>query len=245
MQSENSIMRFGAQRKGRGFTLIELLVVIAIIAILASILFPVFARARENARRTSCLNNMKQMGLGAMMYSQDYDEMLPRLTTCGPQVLETGVTTATVGGCPNGQYLRMWMHSIHPYVKSVQLFNCPSANYTYRGGYDAYLAYGYSRIPFDQSGGSSVSIPLAAIQRPAEALMFADSKLTSENNGTQLLSYVVGGGYSNSLAARHLETTNVAFFDGHAKNQRISNWTPKATNCDDAAWRGWTAVKCP
>lgn len=65
------------KKQSRGFTLIELLVVIAIIAILAAILFPVFARARENARRTSCLSNLKQMGLGMMMYVQDYDETYP------------------------------------------------------------------------------------------------------------------------------------------------------------------------
>ncbi|MDH7571512.1 MAG: prepilin-type N-terminal cleavage/methylation domain-containing protein, partial [Armatimonadota bacterium] len=63
--------------KKRGFTLIELLVVIAIIAILAAILFPVFARARENARKSTCLNNMKQVGAGLLMYAQDYDEVLP------------------------------------------------------------------------------------------------------------------------------------------------------------------------
>ena len=79
----------------KGFTLIELLVVIAIIAILAAILFPVFARARENARRTSCLNNMKQIGLGFMQYTQDYDEKYP------PNMPETG----TPDGAPDSQNL--------------------------------------------------------------------------------------------------------------------------------------------
>src|SRR4028118_570049 len=91
----------------KGFTLIELLVVIAIIAILAAILFPVFARARENARRASCLSNAKQIGLGVMQYAQDYDEKLPfSYTNPGP------------GG--------IWADTIQPYVKNYQMFKCPS-----------------------------------------------------------------------------------------------------------------------
>src|SRR5687768_3857109 len=88
------------------FTLIELLVVIAVIALLAAILFPVFARARENARRASCQSNLKQIGIGLMQYTQDYDERFPvRLATGG-----------------NGNYVV----PIMPYVKSVQVFKCPS-----------------------------------------------------------------------------------------------------------------------
>jgi prepilin-type N-terminal cleavage/methylation domain-containing protein/prepilin-type processing-associated H-X9-DG protein len=93
----------------RGFTLIELLVVIAIIAILAAILFPVFARARENARRASCQSNLKQLGMGVLQYSQDYDERLPLATY--------GFST----GGPDG-----WQAEIYSYVKSGQLFACPS-----------------------------------------------------------------------------------------------------------------------
>ena len=92
------------------FTLIELLVVIAIIAILAAILFPVFARARENARRSSCQSNLKQIGLGLMQYTQDYDETLP----------------ATNKQSTSGARARGWIGPIYPYVKSVQLFRCPS-----------------------------------------------------------------------------------------------------------------------
>jgi prepilin-type N-terminal cleavage/methylation domain-containing protein/prepilin-type processing-associated H-X9-DG protein len=91
-------------RRPRGFTLIELLVVIAIIAILAAILFPVFARARENARRASCQSNEKQLGLGFMQYTQDYDEKFP------------SSTYGLVG----------WGGMIYPYVKSAEVFKCPS-----------------------------------------------------------------------------------------------------------------------
>lgn len=95
--------------KTRGFTLIELLVVIAIIAILAAILFPVFARAREKARQTSCLSNLKQIGLALQMYAQDYDMLLP-LANEYP---------GTDG--PPGLY-----DVIEPYVKNEQIFRCPS-----------------------------------------------------------------------------------------------------------------------
>src|SRR6476661_3585247 len=93
----------------RAFTLIELLVVIAIIALLAAILFPVFARARENARRSSCINNLKQLGLGLQQYTQDYDEMLP-----------AGNSAA------NGFWGQGWAGAIYPYVKSTQLYKCPN-----------------------------------------------------------------------------------------------------------------------
>ncbi len=92
----------------RGFTLIELLVVIAIIAILAAILFPVFARAREKARAASCLSNLKQQGLAVMMYAQDYDEVL------GLALTTDGVASYT------------WWHIHEPYMKNRQIFTCPS-----------------------------------------------------------------------------------------------------------------------
>src|SRR5687767_1380710 len=95
------------RRTKSAFTLIELLVVIAIIALLAAILFPVFARARENARRASCQSNLKQIGLGAMQYSQDYDEK---------------ILPAIRGNNSN----EAWPSLLQPYVKSTQLFSCPS-----------------------------------------------------------------------------------------------------------------------
>src|SRR5471030_2336473 len=103
----------GAPGGRQGFTLIELLVVIAIIAILAAILFPVFARARENARRASCQSNLKQIGLGMVQYVQDYDERYPIGDTYADAVTTPGDTGwASV--------------ELQPYMKSVQLFGCPS-----------------------------------------------------------------------------------------------------------------------
>jgi len=110
----------------RGFTLIELLVVIAIIAILAAILFPVFAQARESARTASCLSNEKQVSLGILQYIQDYDEKFPQ-----------ALSTVPAGDPQFGQvdqgwgnwrvYHRGWEHKIQPYVKNVQVFLCPSS----------------------------------------------------------------------------------------------------------------------
>jgi prepilin-type N-terminal cleavage/methylation domain-containing protein len=123
----------GVAHRG-GFTLIELLVVIAIIAILAAILFPVFARAREAARKATCLSNLKQIGLAALMYAQDYDEVLPTACATGyrctshaivpENALITGADaeTAALGS------LDYWQlpDQLRPYVKSLELFVCPT-----------------------------------------------------------------------------------------------------------------------
>jgi len=114
-----NLVRKVIDMRRRGFTLIELLVVIAIIAILAAILFPVFARAREKARQTSCLSNNKQIGLGLLMYAQDYDEKLPF-------------------HCPAWGWAVCWAQAINPYVKNSQIFQCPSV-----GGTDV-TDYGYN-----------------------------------------------------------------------------------------------------
>lgn len=107
-----------------GFTLIELLVVIAIIAILAAILFPVFAQARAKARQTSCLSNTKQLALGFHMYAQDYDEMFPYWSWW---------YSSDTGGCPRGdrpnacrQFGSLWFNAIYPYVKNGGVYTCPS-----------------------------------------------------------------------------------------------------------------------
>lgn len=106
----------------RGFTLIELLVVIAIIALLAAILFPVFAQAREKARAASCLSNLKQMGLGLLQYSQDYDEWMP------PAWIGYSSNPAVSIPFPG---VARWMDVEQPYVKNTQIFTCTDSNTKY------------------------------------------------------------------------------------------------------------------
>jgi prepilin-type N-terminal cleavage/methylation domain-containing protein/prepilin-type processing-associated H-X9-DG protein len=110
------------QTRKTGFTLIELLVVIAIIAILAAILFPVFAQAREKARAISCISNLKQIGLGLAMYTQDYDETMPSAFICTQLI--NGSTDGA--GCGTGQGVQAYEVQLYPYIKNKQLWACPS-----------------------------------------------------------------------------------------------------------------------
>lgn len=191
----------------RGFTLIELLVVIAIISLLAAILFPVFSRARENARRTSCLSNAKQISMGVIMYSQDYDEY----------VMPTYLGGYFSGGPAYWPYLTL------PYTKSQQIFNCPSepgAKYsategTY--GWNTNTDYGMNAMV---NLGLSGSAPkMSVIAKPSETIMVCET-----TNGWR--SYPKVGAYSTYTTSdgappyRHLATTVVGFYDGHAKAMR-------------------------
>src|SRR5690242_19349210 len=107
------MLRFIQKSNRNAFTLIELLVVIAIIAILAAILFPVFARARENARRASCMSNLKQVSLAMMQYTQDYDEKMPKVALAA-------------SSAASDQNPRGWADALRPYLKNTQIFQCPS-----------------------------------------------------------------------------------------------------------------------
>src|SRR5207245_1421191 len=119
------------KRREAGFTLIELLVVIAIIAILAAILFPVFAQAREKARQTTCLSNMKQWSLGTRMYLIDYDD------TVVPCYLYT--VHGSDGTLPTGKpYLQWWPDLLNPYVKNDKVWQCPNWSMPYTYGRDAF-----------------------------------------------------------------------------------------------------------
>ncbi|CCW35040.1 prepilin-type N-terminal cleavage/methylation domain-containing protein [Chthonomonas calidirosea] len=143
----------------KGFTLIELLVVIAIIAILAAILFPVFARARESARTNSCLSNEKQIGLAFLMYAQDYDETLPSTPfgscpTCWPW--------KAWPGSPGAGWDSVFYTPIQPYIKNVQLLQCPSQNTANRWYGSKGLSYMFSEYLQNANYGFSKIAALTA-----------------------------------------------------------------------------------
>ena len=213
------------------FTLIELLVVIAIIAILAAILFPVFARARENARRSSCQSNLKQIGLGLLQYTQDYDEKFP--------VLRGGNT----GTAANGVF-----DLVQPYLKSTQIYQCPSetsppssnpqadTSATYSGaGYSDY-AYNLYLGYVAGTGGGTRGLALAALTQPVLTVMAVDYDAGASDNYTMgtapvgtvtsaaALEVTVGG-----AAQRHLETQNILFTDGHVKSYKGQTLNQSAT----------------
>jgi prepilin-type N-terminal cleavage/methylation domain-containing protein/prepilin-type processing-associated H-X9-DG protein len=189
--------------KKRGFTLIELLVVIAIIAILAAILFPVFAKAREKARQSSCLSNVRQIATALLSYCQDYDEVLP----CGQ--MEGSATWYPVTSIFSGN------SGLNAYIKSTQIALCPSATVRTAGSY----GWNYPHMPYRavyQPGAFSI----ADIKNPGEVMVFCDSNsyqwlyCPTENgdnydNGSN-------GGY-NSISDRHNKGANCGFIDGHAK----------------------------
>jgi prepilin-type N-terminal cleavage/methylation domain-containing protein/prepilin-type processing-associated H-X9-DG protein len=185
----------------RGFTLIELLVVIAIIAILAAILFPVFAKAREKARQASCLSNVKQIGLALMQYAQDYDEALPAAGWVDTAIWPNGAS----GGNP-------WHMRIYPYVKNVQAFNCPSASYAWAGEPSTSIKYGYN-----------ASLPsycsLGTIVYPAATILVTDS----DGAGSYSCFYYAYTGPSAAryMGVRHNEGCNLNFADGHAKWMQV------------------------
>jgi len=200
-------------RRVRGFTLIELLVVIAIIAILAAILFPVFARAREKARQTSCLANIKQIGLGSLMYAQDYDDSL-----YGHIQGWRGDPVYGASGPPG--YIR-WPDQVFPYVKNEQLFVCPS-NPSYgfvANTRDAYFGYGmnyWQTYYYYYSTGT-----LAYTVKPADTIWFADCDFYVVYPCYYMVTYPTHATYGYNgyarLQLRHNNGVNLAFMDGHAK----------------------------
>jgi prepilin-type N-terminal cleavage/methylation domain-containing protein/prepilin-type processing-associated H-X9-DG protein len=213
-----------------GFTLIELLVVIAIISILASILFPVFGRARENARRSSCQSNLKQIGIAILQYTQDYDERIPNGQSLNVQL---GSLTAE----------RPWHVLVQPYIKSTQVFKCPSNTSTaalarteiVAGGPGTYprsyicngtgtvvatnLAnFGGSRPMNRQQRANEVGVSLARIQSPSELILVGEHPDRGDPDFWDL---------AQIQFQSHLGMTNFLFADGHVKSMKpLATGTP-------------------
>jgi len=218
----------------RGFTLIELLVVIAIIAILAAILFPVFARAREKARQTSCLSNEKQIGLGVEMYTADFDERFPPGYIGGGEVRGSG-----------------FYDGIGPYTKNEQMFICPTSHFqsTYgrtlmppgEGFWKQTMVASYamvylgSRTYEPHFGGQTLWLqpkfgggrPVAQLIRPADVILAIESmapwlQTPSACGFTTALPPLPRpmseAGIVGNMIYRHNGTMNVIYADGHAKN---------------------------
>ena len=211
------------------FTLIEILVVISIIAILAAILFPVFGRVRENARRTSCLSNLRQIGLGLQQYTQDYDEQNSR-----SWYVASGASSASAS--------YKWMDAIYPYVKSEQVFNCPchtlpvnippSASifdsYKFRDG-TRWGSYAANVTYFgDGNFNPFLARHLASWESPATTVYVVDGvgryEIAWETGNPPISAthprYIDVGGFP-TVFERHLGTSVVLFCDGHAKAQRL------------------------
>ncbi len=223
------------QKQKSGFTLIELLVVIAIISILAAILFPVFARARENARRTSCTSNMKQIALGIIMYSQDYDG----------RILFYSAVSSESDPSP--------LSGVLPYIKSKQIFRCPSARLSTPDTISSTIVpanateYGFpataSNAPNTIIMGINYVQLLDSIPSPSLQCLLAETiKSGGSTRGTRgadrfrannpsentLLGMVAGFGLDSQANPatpdwiktkdnRHFDGSNYAFVDGHVK----------------------------
>jgi prepilin-type N-terminal cleavage/methylation domain-containing protein/prepilin-type processing-associated H-X9-DG protein len=240
-------------RRRSAFTLIELLVVIAIIAILAAILFPVFAQAREKARQSGCLSNLKQIGTGIMMYIQDYDEAYP----CN---WYGGLWPST----PDGKQYK-WMDAIYPYVKNEGVFTCPSdgsnrRQYIYyrnlpKASTDNWGSYLTNVTYWDLGPGTPASsegnpsarrtTTLASVTKPAETFWAGDGNGSFQlawpnikaeppiSPGPPRLLGLPGKSvtpFEGALVERHSSRLNAIWADGHASSTGLDKLTEQAVD---------------
>jgi prepilin-type N-terminal cleavage/methylation domain-containing protein/prepilin-type processing-associated H-X9-DG protein len=198
------------RQRHAGFTLIELLIVIAIMAILASILLPVFARARESARQTRCLSNARQLSLGILQYAQDNDEYLP------PVAYEMA----------SGDDVK-WMQLIEPYIKSSQVYLCPSDSKS------QHVSYGLNELAFVdwEDDPDDPPVHLSAFQTPSTTLMMGEVGTLDDYKTPvpDVFKMVEPGDDLDDdddarPARRHFERCNLAFMDGHVKAMAVGQF---------------------
>jgi len=235
------------QRKS-AFTLIELLVVIAIIAILAAILFPVFARAREQARKTSCISNVKQIGTGMMMYVQDYDETYPDSSVVALEVPANLPMLNYAQGYQGGLHITAWSKRlyldnpnpairtlggwvgvINPYIKNAQIYVCPSdrkndrwiAPWTNSTSY--YMRHAVDGFAFSRRR----ALTMAMITTPAQGAIILEE---AWHDGGKL-PWLWSGANENGT-----KSVNATFFDGHAALLRVPFTSELGTANYDGNW---------
>jgi prepilin-type N-terminal cleavage/methylation domain-containing protein/prepilin-type processing-associated H-X9-DG protein len=212
-------------RRRKGFTLIELLVVIAIIAILAAILFPVFARAREKARQASCSSNLKQLALGMLMYAQDYDDTHVMYRYASGRYWSTEGPVDGWNYHSSYGYSNSWPTFIYPYVKNTQIFLCPSTRSNNMG-----VAYGLPMYGINEAKNGKDAVwytgragpSMGEVERPAELMMIGEKG----GGGPQ---YILQNEYY-VMRKDHNEGSNIAFLDGHVK------WTKMITGNIGYGW---------
>ncbi len=211
------------KNRKRAFTLIELLVVIAIIAILAAILFPVFARARENARRSSCQSNFKQIGLGIAQYTQDYDERFPFNYGFGAGGMYSDSFDIYNFSTPPAGYIS-WMNGIFPYTKSWQLLRCPSATQSagappVGNSSTNYIVNGVVIVALNPPDVRN-TISLAAISNTADIIILQEGQEYSAYSSVRPFrntSTTATRALHASFGSSHFDGGNYLFVDGHVK----------------------------
>ena len=202
-------------------------------------LFPAFARARENARRSSCQSNLKQIGLGIMQYTQDYDERLPMATAGVTGNAEPGgwMFYQTVGNFDPAR------GAIFPYLKSAQIFVCPSDSTGSTNG-DSYAINSCVSVDGNATGitGARPAKSLAAFDETTKWMLLSEEG-SSTDNSISTDDGFLSMGAGNDFTARHLEGSNIVFLDGHVKWFRVAKI--KSDNYQTGGIAPATANTCP